>query len=168
MDRPSVLQAAAFDRTVITTSFRGTPGPAGREGEASPTHGGVMTPGTLDPLPSTSADGTCLGITCLKWAADGELSERDVQLVLQRLQHLQQLTGVQCGRRQNCVTGNLRTQELQSGPPRMQWAEPYDRLTGGGGLTVGNVWRRMAVTNAYWGPRAIGLRFILPLLWCNQ
>jgi hypothetical protein len=44
-----------------------------------------MTPGTLDPIPSTSADGTCLGITCLKWAADGELSEGDVQLVLQRL-----------------------------------------------------------------------------------
>jgi len=44
-----------------------------------------MTPGTLDPIPSTGAEGTCLGITCLKWAADGKLSERDLQLVLQRM-----------------------------------------------------------------------------------
>lgn len=85
VDRPSVPQGAVVERTVITTAFPGTPGPAGREGEASPTHGGVMTPGILDPIPSTSADGTCLGITCLKWAADGELSERDLQLVLQRM-----------------------------------------------------------------------------------
>ena len=26
----------------------------------------------------------------------------------------------------------------------MHWAEPYDRLTGGGGLTVGNVYRSPA------------------------
>jgi hypothetical protein len=45
----------------------------------------MTTRGTPSPSPYTTADGTCLGSTCLKWAADGELSELDVQLVLQRL-----------------------------------------------------------------------------------
>jgi hypothetical protein len=45
----------------------------------------MTTRGTPNPAPYTTADGTCLGSTCLKWAADGELSEPDVQLVLQRL-----------------------------------------------------------------------------------
>jgi hypothetical protein len=44
-----------------------------------------MTLGTSNPVSYTTADGTCLGSTCLKWAADGELSELDVQLVLERL-----------------------------------------------------------------------------------
>lgn len=44
-----------------------------------------MNHGTPNPVPYTTADGTCLGSTCLKWAADGELSELDVQLVLERL-----------------------------------------------------------------------------------
>jgi hypothetical protein len=45
----------------------------------------MTTRGTPNPAPDTTADGTCLGSTCLKWAPDGELSELDVQLVLQRL-----------------------------------------------------------------------------------
>jgi len=44
-----------------------------------------MTHGAPDPALYATADGTCLGSTCLKWAANGELSELDVQLVLQRL-----------------------------------------------------------------------------------
>lgn len=34
---------------------------------------------------ATLADESCLGRTCLKWHADGELSPLDVQLVMQRL-----------------------------------------------------------------------------------
>jgi hypothetical protein len=44
-----------------------------------------MSRGTPNPASPVTADGTCLGTTCLKWGADGELSEPDVQLVLQRL-----------------------------------------------------------------------------------
>jgi len=32
-----------------------------------------------------AAAGSCLGFTCLKWSASGELSELDRSLVLQRL-----------------------------------------------------------------------------------
>ncbi len=31
------------------------------------------------------AEPTCLGRTCMKWSADGELTALDVQLVLERL-----------------------------------------------------------------------------------
>jgi hypothetical protein len=31
------------------------------------------------------ASGSCLGRTCMKWTADGELSDIDFQLILQRL-----------------------------------------------------------------------------------
>ena len=33
---------------------------------------------------------SCLGRTCMKWAADGELTALDLELVLQRLAHVDQ------------------------------------------------------------------------------
>jgi len=49
-------------------------------------------------LDSTSR--TCLGRTCLKWSADGELSALDLGLVLERLAQVDaELTGL----RQNSV-----------------------------------------------------------------
>jgi hypothetical protein len=44
-----------------------------------------MTRTMPNAVPATPADETCLGRTCLKWHADGELSRLDVQLVMQRL-----------------------------------------------------------------------------------
>ncbi|MCP9889117.1 hypothetical protein KBY96_14420 [Cyanobium sp. ATX 6A2] len=32
--------------------------------------------------------GSCLGRTCMKWTADGELSDIDIQLILQRLREV--------------------------------------------------------------------------------
>lgn len=39
------------------------------------------------PLWSSASD-SCLGRTCLKWTADGELSDTDAQLILQRLRQV--------------------------------------------------------------------------------
>jgi len=40
---------------------------------------------TMEDTPSEGGGMTCLGRTCLKWQADGELTALDLQLVLQRL-----------------------------------------------------------------------------------
>ena len=37
------------------------------------------------PNPFPTDPGACLGRTCMKWSADGELTDLDVQLILQRL-----------------------------------------------------------------------------------
>ena len=37
------------------------------------------------PQGTTGPGSTCLGRTCMKWSADGELTELDFQLVLERL-----------------------------------------------------------------------------------
>jgi hypothetical protein len=34
------------------------------------------------------ASGSCLGRTCMKWTADGELTDIDFQLILQRLREV--------------------------------------------------------------------------------
>jgi hypothetical protein len=40
--------------------------------------------------------GSCLGRTCLKWGADGELTARDLNLVMERLAQVdQQVTGLE-------------------------------------------------------------------------
>lgn len=35
-----------------------------------------------------AASGSCLGRTCMKWTSDGELSDIDIQLILQRLREV--------------------------------------------------------------------------------
>ncbi len=37
------------------------------------------------PAPGDGTGASCLGRTCLKWRDDGELSDRDAQLILRRL-----------------------------------------------------------------------------------
>lgn len=37
---------------------------------------------------SPTAGGSCLGRTCMKWTSDGELSDIDIQLILQRLREV--------------------------------------------------------------------------------
>jgi hypothetical protein len=37
------------------------------------------------PAPEEWMGASCLGSTCLKWRDDGELSDRDAQLILRRL-----------------------------------------------------------------------------------
>jgi hypothetical protein len=40
--------------------------------------------------------GSCLGRTCLKWGADGELTARDLNFVMERLAQVdQQVTGLE-------------------------------------------------------------------------
>lgn len=41
--------------------------------------------GAGDQAEPTYLEPTCLGRTCMKWSADGELTALDVQLVLERL-----------------------------------------------------------------------------------
>jgi hypothetical protein len=49
-----------------------------------------MTDSTLQ-----NASGSCLGRTCLKWSADGELTALDLSLVLERLAQVdRELTGL--------------------------------------------------------------------------
>jgi hypothetical protein len=44
---------------------------------------------------SLTASSSCLGRTCLKWGADGELTAQDFSLVLERLAQVdQQVTGL--------------------------------------------------------------------------
>lgn len=38
-------------------------------------------------LPTLAPSPSCLGLTCLKWAANGELSPVDQRLILARLSH---------------------------------------------------------------------------------
>lgn len=40
---------------------------------------------------------TCLGRTCLKWQSNGELSDQDLNLVLERLQVAETMTASQIG-----------------------------------------------------------------------
>ncbi len=40
---------------------------------------------------------TCLGRTCLKWQSNGELSDQDLNLVLERLQEAETMTAYQIG-----------------------------------------------------------------------
>ena len=43
-------------------------------------------PRTIQPIPIVESPGpSCLGRTCLEWGEDGELSDPDFQLILQRL-----------------------------------------------------------------------------------
>jgi hypothetical protein len=40
---------------------------------------------------------TCLGRTCLKWQSNGELSDQDLSLVLERLQEAETMTASRVG-----------------------------------------------------------------------
>jgi hypothetical protein len=44
-----------------------------------------MTDSTHLPGAPVAAGTSCLGRTCLKWGADGELTSQDLQLVMERL-----------------------------------------------------------------------------------
>ena len=49
-----------------------------------------MTGSTLNHPPKVPSPRDCLGRTCLKWTADGELTTLDLSLVLQRLARVDQ------------------------------------------------------------------------------
>jgi hypothetical protein len=47
----------------------------------------TITPGS--PVHNAlAARGSCLGRTCMQWTSDGELSDIDVQLILERLREV--------------------------------------------------------------------------------
>ncbi|MFQ6537820.1 MULTISPECIES: hypothetical protein [Aphanothece] len=47
----------------------------------------TITPGSPVAHPH-AARASCLGRTCMKWTSDGELSDIDIQLILQRLREV--------------------------------------------------------------------------------
>ncbi len=55
----------------------------------------INLPRAAAPRGADHASRTCLGRTCLKWSADGELSSLDLSLVLERLAQVdQEVTGL--------------------------------------------------------------------------
>jgi hypothetical protein len=62
-----------------------------------------MTDSSHFPAAPVAAGTTCLGRTCLKWGADGELSALDLSLVLERLAQVdQEVTGLSQDSLQPC------------------------------------------------------------------
>jgi hypothetical protein len=58
----------------------------------------IQTPTALAPVATDWQGMTCLGRTCLKWSADGELTALDLNLVLERLAQVDQaVTGLRTG-----------------------------------------------------------------------
>ncbi|MEI7953474.1 MAG: hypothetical protein WCH37_12495 [Synechococcaceae cyanobacterium ELA182] len=58
----------------------------------------IQTPTAPAPVATDWLGSTCLGRTCLKWSADGELTALDLGLVLERLAQVdQEVTGLRTG-----------------------------------------------------------------------
>jgi len=58
----------------------------------------MQTPTAPAPVAMDWHGRSCLGRTCLKWSADGELTALDLGLVLERLAQVdQELTGLRTG-----------------------------------------------------------------------